>query len=66
MPSQLPEELFIGWGAESRLAFEAIVTFSGRRMSFYARRGSTAVTKLRNVSGCRSTVEAVRAASLIE
>lgn len=35
MPSQLPEELFIGWGAESRLAFEAIVTFSGRRMSFY-------------------------------
>ena len=66
MPKQLPEELFNGWGAESRVAFEAIVTFTGRRLSFYAYRSTIATTKLRNISGCHATVETIRAASLVE
>ena len=66
MPEQLPEDVFAGWGEESRLAFAAIVTFSGRRMSFYARNSALAPYKLRNISGCSVTVEAVRAAPLVE
>ena len=66
MPEPLPEDVFTGWGDESRLAFAAVVTLSGRRMSFYARRVTPPATKLRNISGCRVTVEAVRAAPLLE
>jgi len=66
MPEPLPEEVFSAWGAESRLAFSAIVTFSGRRISFYARRGALSPYKLRNISGCSVTVEAIRAAPLVE
>ena len=66
MPKQLPEELFNRWGAESHLAFEAIVTFTGRRLSFYTYRSTIATTKLRNISGCHATVKTIRAASLVE
>ncbi len=66
MPEQLPEEVFAGWGDESRLAFAAIVAFSCRRMSLYERHSALPATKLRNISGRRVTVEAVRAAPLLE
>ena len=61
-----PTEILSSWGGEARVAYAAIVTFSGRRLSFYVRGSEMDAIKLRSIQGSRVTIEAIRVAPLLE
>lgn len=64
--NSLPADVFDGWGRETLVAYAAIVTFAGRRLSFYVRGGGVDTVKLRAIKGCSVTAAAVREAALLE